>query len=376
MTHSVAMVSGTAWYLWNFRRNVIEAFLDAGWYVHIVAGPDDWSSELAALPGVEVIDWHVSLDGGGPFQEFSALCRLFTRLRQLRPRMVFNNGIKANIYGGIASRLLGLPYVTNISGLGLRIKQSDWSAYLLARLYAWVSSHASALLVQNSSDLTFLQDHGLPPDLRVIQTMGSGVDLQHFFYQPPPPSPPVRVLFVGRLQEDKGIFDFISAAKLIKSRSSSVEFQVVGGTRHTNSGKVSRELLLAWERDGLADFVGHKADVRPYLARSHVLVMPSHGGEGLPKVILEAAASGRIAIVSDIEGCRDGVVANQTGYLVKPQDPEELALAIETFCKLPAQDRLKMSRSARARAEEQYSDENISKTCLDLLSLVEKGASD
>lgn len=366
MSRDVAMVSGTAWYLWNFRRSVITALVADGWTVHAIAGPDDWSAQLAALPGVEVYDWPVSLDGANPVQEFSAFLRLTRLIAGLRPVIVFNNGIKANVYGGLAARLLRKRYVNNISGLGLRIRRQDRMGRVLARLYAIASNRAAALLVQNPDDLAFLQNNGLSSDCLSIRTMGSGVDLAHFAPAPYPAFPPFRALFVGRLQEDKGIHDFIAAARLVKAQNPLISFTVVGSAQHANAGAVPEEMIARWHQEGIAEFAGHQADVRPFLARSHVLVMPSHGGEGMPKVILEAAAMGRAAIVSDIDGCRDCVVPSKTGLLVPPRDPQDLARKIldfhDGFDALYAD----MSSTARAHAEATFSDTVISQISLDL----------
>lgn len=362
MTRSIAMISGTGWYLWNFRRNVIRAFTDQGWTVHAVAGPDDWSGDLGAMENVELHDWPVSMDGMHPVEEFRALRQVAGLLRRTGADMVFNNGIKANVYGGLAARRLKRPYVNNISGLGMRMRAGDMKAKGLARLYAFGSAKAEALLVQNPGDLAFLQAHGLPTHVRTISTMGSGVDLDHFQAEPLPSSAPRRIVFVGRLQADKGIADLMAAIREVPD----VELTVVGDTTHANAGVIPSETLQAWKAEARVSFVGHQADVRPHLAAAHALVMPSHGGEGMPKVILEAAALGRPAIVSDIDGCRDSIVPGETGWLAPSQDPEGLAAVIRDFATRPDAELARMSAAARRRAEAHFSDRAIARVCLDL----------
>ena len=368
MAGRVAMVSGTAWYLWNFRRNVIRAFTDRGWRVDAIAGSDDWSEQLGELSGVTLHDWPVSMDGSNPLQELAALRRIVAVLRRTKPDIVFNNGIKANVYGGMAGRWLRIPYVNNVSGLGMRMRAGDRKARLLARLYCYGSARAKALLIQNLGDLAFLHDHGLPKVVPTIRTMGSGVDLNHFAKAQMPPAPPIRLVFVGRLQEDKGIGDLMKAAELLSAQD--IDITVIGDATHANTGAISAQGLADWKSQGLATFAGHQADVRPFLADSHALIMPSHGGEGMPKVILEAAAMGRPAIVSDIDGCRDSIVPDKTGLLTAARDPEGLAETIKTFAALSDEKRIEMSEAARKHAEDNFSDQAINAICLELAEQV------
>ncbi|MEM8801586.1 MAG: glycosyltransferase family 4 protein [Pseudomonadota bacterium] len=365
MTKRVAMISGTAWYLWNFRRRVIEAFVEDGWHINAIAGPDAWSDKLRALPGTSVTDWPASLDGANPLQEARALMHIRKALRQSRPGIVFNNGIKANVYGGLAARWLRIPYVNNVSGLGMRIRTGDRKARLLAKLYVLGSAKARALLIQNPDDLAFLQGQGLPASIPVHRTMGSGVDLRYFQAIPLRPAQPRRIVFIGRLQRDKGITDLVDAMRHL-SPETAATLTVVGDTTHANQGAVSDETLVHWQSTTEINFVGREDDIRPMLEDAHALIMPSQGGEGMPKTILEAAAAGRPAIVSDIDGCRDCIIPGKTGWLAPACDPKGLAKAIDGFVRLSDAEIEAAAKAARAHAEAHFSDQKIIDVCLDL----------
>ena len=365
MTKRVAITSGTAWYLWNFRRRVIEAFAEDGWQVDIIAGPDAWSDRLRGLRGTRVTDWPTSLDGANPLQEARALLKVTQALRRTCPAIVFNNGIKANVYGGLAARWLRLPYVNNISGLGMRMRAGDRKARLLAKLYTLGSAKARALLIQNPDDLTFLQSHGLPDAIPTHRTMGSGVDLAQFQATPLPPSPPRKLVFIGRLQRDKGIGDLVDAMQHL-APDTAATLTVVGDTTHANQGAIAAETLAHWRATTNIRFVGRQDDIRPALAEAHALIMPSQGGEGMPKTILEAAAAGRPAIVSDIDGCRDCIIPGQTGWLAPACDPLGLAQAINAFTSLSDTEITDAGKAARAHAETHFSDQKIIDICLDL----------
>jgi glycosyltransferase involved in cell wall biosynthesis len=366
MEKRAVFLSGTAWYLWNFRRNVITALAEDGWKITVIAGSDEWSEKLANLDDVDMHDWHLSLNSSNPFREAWALVGVVRHLSRAKPQILFNNSIKANIYGGLAARVLGIPYVNNITGLGMRISKGDKASNVLAKLYAFASAKAQAILIQNPGDLDVLKSSGLPAKTRTIRTMGSGVDLDQFTRAPLPPDQPRRFLFVGRLQDDKGISDFVDAANLTKEAGYTAEFVVVGDTRHANSGAIDAERLADWKSNANVTFKGRQSDVRPYLAQTHVFVMPSHGGEGMPKVVLEAAACGRPAIVSDINGCRDCIVAGRTGWLTLPRDSKALAKTIQTLCDLPLAELERASQHARAHAEQNFSDKLIAETCVKL----------
>ncbi|MEO0944404.1 MAG: glycosyltransferase family 4 protein [Pseudomonadota bacterium] len=365
MTKRVALISGTAWYLWNFRRRVIEAFAEDGWQIDVIAGPDAWSDKLRALPKTRVTDWPASLDGANPLQEARALMHVRKALRQSRPNIVFNNGIKANVYGGLAARWLRIPYVNNVSGLGMRMRAGDRKARLLGKLYVLGSAKAQALLIQNPDDLNFLQDRGLAASIPVHRTMGSGVDLDHFKATPMQPGQPRRLIFVGRLQRDKGITDLVDAMRHL-SPETAATLTVVGDTTHANQGAVSDETLAHWQSTTEINFVGRQDDIRPMLDNAHALIMPSQGGEGMPKTILEAAAAGRPAIVSDIDGCRDCIIPGKTGWLAPACDPKGLAQVIDGFARLSDAEIAAAAKAARTHAEEHFSDQKIIDVCLDL----------
>lgn len=357
----VALCAGTSWYLWNFRRNVIGYFSERGWQVCLIAPEDNWTERLASLPGVGYVPWPVSLCGAALPEEISSLRRLHGILRQEKPDFVFNHGIKANIYGGLACRVQSVPYANVISGLGMRMSQPGIFAAALARLYTFACSGGAAVIVQNRSDLEFLRKSGLSPRLPVRQTMGSGVDLAHFTPERAPEGHAPCFLFVGRLQKDKGIYEFVEAAAQVRTDFPFARFVVAGDVHHANSGAVSKAVLDAWRRQEAVEFVGHQDDVRPWLACATALVMPSHGGEGMPKAMLEAAAAGRPALASDVPGCRDAILPGRTGWLCPARDSVALAEAMRNILRTDTAVLAKMGAAAREWAMEAFSDEETAR---------------
>ncbi|WP_158275570.1 glycosyltransferase family 4 protein [Maritimibacter sp. 55A14] len=362
----IAFCAGTSWYLWNFRRNVIRYFTEREWRVCLLAPEDAWTERLAALSGANHIPWRVSLDGAAIVEEAGSLCRLHGALRRERPDFVLNHGIKANIYGGLSCRAQSIPYANVVSGLGMRISRPGIFASALARLYTFACSGGAALIVQNSSDLDFLRQNGLSPRVQVRQVMGSGVDLAHFTPEGEPGHGEPCFLFVGRLQEDKGIREFVEAAAMVRRDFPSARFVVVGDAQHANSCAVGHDVLNGWRQQEVVEFVGRQEDVRPWIASATTLVMPSHGGEGMPKVILEAAAAGRPTIASDVPGCRDAVLPGRTGWICAAKDAAALAEAMREALRTDPARLAQMGTTAREWAVEAFSDEEMARVAFEL----------
>jgi glycosyltransferase involved in cell wall biosynthesis len=200
---------------------------------------------------------------------------------------------------------------------------------------------------------------GLSEEVKTVRTMGSGVDLRHFAFLAMPVGEGRTFLFVGRLQRDKGIHDFVEAARIVHSQHPDARFVAVGSQKFANRGAVSDQALEEWKREGIIEFAGHQDDVRPWVEKAHVLVLPSHGGEGVPRAILEAAAMGRPSISNDVPGCRDAVIQGQTGYLCAPQDVPALIDVMREICRATDDQLASMGRAARADAEARFSDTQV-----------------
>lgn len=363
MTHSaprkILIAGGTSWYLWNFRRNVIHALAGKGMEVIVVAPEDDYSGPLDAMPGVRWTDWPLALDGASPTEELSSLLRYLRIVRQTRPDFVINHGIKANVYGGLTCRLLSIPYSNSVTGLGMMLTKPGFGPWILGKLYAFASNRARVLFIQNYDDLAELRVAGLSENVATVRTMGSGVDLSHFAFVPMPVGKGRTFVFVGRLQRDKGIWDFVDAARAVRSQHPDARFVAVGSRAFANRGTVPDQILEDWKSEGLVEFVGHQDDVRPWLEKAHVLVLPSHGGEGVPRVMLEAPAMGRPSIANDVPGCRDAVIPGQTGYLCPPENVSALTDTMREICRTTDEELASMGQAARADAEARFSDTQL-----------------
>lgn len=312
---------------------------------------------LAAM-GVRFVQTKLARAGSNPLLDMQTLADYMEIILRERPGVVLAYTQKPIIYGGLASRLAGgCRFYALVSGLGYVFSAAaDHRRVLRAmvrRLYALAVKRAAAVFVFNSDDhAELLRTRIVNRKQKVIQVPGSGVDLNQFRATPVPDGPPV-FLMTARLMLDKGVRQFIEAARIVRARHPDVRFHLLGKFEEANPTGISGAELDSWLQDGVVTYLGHTEDVRPYLASSTVFVLPSYYREGLPRTILEAMASGRPVITTDMPGCRDPIAEGENGLLVEPQNAADLARAMLRFVVQPGLAQT-MGRVSRRIAEARY----------------------
>jgi glycosyltransferase involved in cell wall biosynthesis len=344
--------------LLNFRGPLIRDLIARGCRV-LACAPDispDIRAGLAAL-GAEARDVPLGRTGTNPLADlatYRALRRLFL---ETRPEVVLAYTAKPVIYGMMAARAAGVPRrVALITGLGYAftdgggIKRRGLRT-LLSALYRRALARADVVVFQNPDDAAEFRAMGLvAPATEVITVAGSGVDLDHFPALPVPTGPPV-FLMIARLIRDKGIGEYLEAAALVKARHPEAEFRLVGPLDPNPAGFSAAD-LKDWERAGTIRYLGEARDVRPHLAEATAYVLPSYR-EGTPRTVLEAMATGRAVITTDVPGCRETVAPGDNGLLVPARDPAALAEAMRRFIDQPDLA-AEMGTRGRALAEARF----------------------
>ena len=350
--------SNTSWYLWNFRLRMAERLAASGHEVVFLAPPDDYSRRLAAagrfLP--------VGLDRKGTniVSELATLLDVFNTLRREKPCVLLSWTPKANIYGGLACQALRIPYISNIAGLGSSSSRADGLARAMPGLYRVSLRRAATVFFQNGDDRDQLVGAGAVAGERAVQLPGSGVDLARFVPRPLPAREPFRFLYAGRLLGEKGVRELVAAARLLRGASARpFELRVVGFIDPGNPNAISDAELAAWHEEGMVRFRGQSDRVEDELAAAHCVVHPSYYPEGRPRILLEAAASGRAAITTDSTGCRDAVHDQVTGLLVQPRDVQSLAAAMQHMLDMPWDELERMGAAARRLAEGEFSEDIV-----------------
>ena len=356
------------WYFCSHRLAIATAARKLGMQVAVATRIREHGDAIRQA-GIEVLPIEWSRGGSNPFQEVKVLALLLRAYRSYRPDIVHHVAMKPVILGTAAARATGVRGVVNaLAGLGYVFSSSDARARMLrvvSVLAARLALHhpRSRVIVQNPDDYAVVVERRLarPGDVRLIR--GSGVDLETFSVQPQPDGVPVVVL-PARMLRDKGIFEFVEAARILAARSVQVRMALVGAPDPANPASVSERQLLRWTQAGFVEWWGWHDDMRDVFRRSTIVCLPSYR-EGLPKALLEAAACGRPLVASDVPGCREVVQHRRTGLLVPPGDPQALATAVAT---LVCDRELSRTLGAEGRrvAEQEFSVEEVTRATTDL----------
>lgn len=348
------------WFFLSHRLPIAEAAQEQGYEVHVAAGD---TGRLAELRSFGFVPHFLRLDrrDSGPLSLFGTLiqlCRLFV---EVRPDIVHLVTIKPVLLGGIAARIAAVPaVVAAISGLGFVFVSKGWFAAIrrsvVRLLYRAALGHRNARFVfQNPDDRAAICGLAKGAFLRSTLIRGSGVDLGRFVATPCQWRRPV-VLMAARLLVDKGVREFVSAARILRNAQwpliGKVRFVLVGSPDPGNPSSLTESELAEWENEGGVELWGHRDDMHEVLPQANIVVLPSYR-EGLPKVLIEAAACGRAVVTSDVPGCRDAIEEGKTGVLVPAKDSESLANAIRRLIENPELCSL-MGSNGRALAETEF----------------------
>jgi glycosyltransferase involved in cell wall biosynthesis len=339
-TPKIALFANTDWYLYNFRINLARRLRDSGCEVLLICPRGPYCDRLRAA-GFRHIPFDFSTRSTNPLRELMVILRLVSLLHRERPDLLHNFTIKCVLYGSIASRFVGqIPVVNAVTGLGHIFLDQGWKARLLRPLIKTLYQlvifrvRGGRVIFQNDEDLEGFASLGCVDRQTARLVRGSGVDCQMFRpagdRSPAPMPRRIRVLFASRLLREKGVFELIRAARLLKHHGTPVSIDLAGECWPDNPSSLTPADIEAVKCEGVVGFLGHIEEMPALLAGYDIVVLPSYR-EGTPKVLLEAAAMGKPLIATDVPGCR-GVVQNGiNGLLVPPKDATALAQAIEVL---------------------------------------------
>jgi glycosyltransferase involved in cell wall biosynthesis len=295
-------------------------------------------------------------------KDLQSLFYIWRFFKKEKPDIVHLITIKPYLYGGFIARLTGVPAIVSaVSGLTHFIYQKDLKSrilkFLFYHLHRFAFNHSNQIvIVQNQEDVKLLEGWGVLNLHKVQLIKGSGIQLEEFINLEDAPGIPV-VCFASRLLLDKGVFDFVSAARLLKKRKIQARFFLAGDLDTQNPKGISVDDLKEIREEGCVEILGYQKDIPSLYSRSHIICLPSYR-EGLPKALMEAAAASRAVVTTDVPGCRDAIIPNITGLLVPARDSEALANAIQDLIKNP-EKRKSMGKAGREFAKKEFVIENI-----------------
>lgn len=335
--------------LYRFRKDLLAALLGAGHEVYISLPDGGFVSELVQL-GCRFIDTPIERRGMNPIHDSKLFHQYRAILKEVKPDLVLTYTIKPNIYGGLACRMTHIPYAVNITGLGSAIENGGWLKKFVLALYKPALKGARVVFFENTGNRDTLAATGVVPQGRDVVLSGAGVNLEDYPYQSYPQEGAVRFLFVGRVMREKGVDELFAAAKRMKQEyGDGVEFHIVGSFEEGY-----KPLMDELEKAGVVKYHGYQSDMKRFYAMASCVVLPSYH-EGMSNVLLEAAASGRPLITSDIPGCREAVEDGNSGYLRPAKDANALYGAMQRVMKLSVEQRSEMGCRGRERMEQRFS---------------------
>lgn len=367
----IAVVSNTAWYLYNFRMNLMQALRSAGHTVIAVAAADMYAQVIAEA-GVDFEP--VPLSGGGmnPLKELRSVAAMHEVFRRCRVDLVLSYTPKGNLYSAMACIALAVPFLPNVSGLGRAFIRRSAVTWVVQLLYRLTFRRAFRVFFQNPDDMGVFIDAGLVVPTSAERLPGSGVDLVRFSSVPLPANShdAPAFLLVARMLWDKGVGEFVTAAREVHRTYPRATFRLLGFMDSDNPSAISWAQMNAWVLEGVVTYLGPTDDVRPYLADADCVVLPSYR-EGVPRVLLEAAAMSRPVVTTDAPGCREAVIDGETGFLCKPADSQDLTAKLLNFIALPVPLRCTLGQQGRAFVERNFDEQAVLDRYLRIVDLIE-----
>jgi glycosyltransferase involved in cell wall biosynthesis len=364
----IVICLNTAWNLLNFRAGLIRALVASGYEVVSVAPNDKYSASLKVL-GCRFVSLHMENGSTNPFKDSLLLWRFLRLFFKERPDVYLGYTVKPNVYGTLAARMLRIPVINNIAGLGAVFVKGGWLNQLVKWLYRVALSRSRKVFFQNDDDRQLFITSRLVPEAVTDVLPGSGIDLAKFSPVPLPAGATVRFLLIARMLWDKGVGEFVEAARLLKQRGVDVELCLLGFLDVQNPAAISRQQMNDWVVEGAIRYLGVSDNVKQQIALADCVVLPSYR-EGTPRTLLEAAAMGRPIVTTDAVGCREVVDDGINGYLCKLRDASDLADKMMRIVSMTPVEREAMGLRGREKVEREFDEQIVIDKYLEAIAAV------
>lgn len=355
------IVVNVDWFFLSHRLPIAIEAIKRGWAVSVLAIEEESRGEEIRSYGINFVPLPSSRGGTNIFNDFKLLVFLYKLYKKEKPDIIHHVAIKPVLYGSIAARFAKCKNIVNaISGLGSNFTNTGFSftSFLIKHLYKVALKNKDIkIIVQNKYDRETILSFNVDPK-RVYVISGSGVDLNNFRYETESIKDQIIIVLIARMLKDKGIFEFVKAAEILKQKfKKNVSFFLAGKVDNENKTSIKTEQLQKWNAEGNVKWMGHINDVKELLVSSNIVVLPSYR-EGLPKSLIEACAIGRAIVTTDVPGCNEVVENLWNGLLIKKGSVVEMVEALEILIKDNVL-RLEMGKRGRKLAEQKFSIENV-----------------
>jgi len=366
MKKKIAIISNLSWNLYNFRLSLMVAMRDAGYEVIAIAPYDCYSQKIIDA-GFEFHDIEMNAQGINPLEDLKTTYAFYKLFKKTSPDVVCQYTIKPNIYGSLVATMFNIKMINNIAGLGTLFIKENAVTKIAKILYKVSQYKADRVFFQNRDDLALFTSEGIVNAEKCDVLPGSGVDTNRFKPQYKEESQNIRFLLIARMIWEKGIGEYVKAAREIKKTHPNVEFCLLGFLDVENPGAITTYEMDKWIDEGVINYLGVSDKVDEVIQSADCVVLPSYYREGTPKTLLESGSSGKPIITTDNVGCRDVVDDGINGYICEPRSWEDLASKIEKFLALTNEERLEMGKRSRVKMLSEFDEKIVINKYLNLL---------
>ncbi len=349
----VMFSSNVSWSIYNFRKDLLKTLYNKGHEIYTVSSKDKYADKLIKL-GFIFKEVNINNNSKNPFTDIKLLYQYFKLYKKIRPDIICHNAIKPNIYGTIAAKLLGIPVINNISGLGTLFIRKNFSTSLAKILYKISQKFANTVFFQNPHDSSLFINENLIDYKKVKLIPGSGVDTSLFKPNKKKKTDIFNFIFIGRFLKDKGMLELYDAVVSLSEVRNDFKVTLVGSRYASNETCITEIQLNLFKTNNLFDVIGHTDNVQDELIKADCLILPSYR-EGLSKVLIEAGSSGVPCITTDVPGCKDVIIDNYNGLIVKPKSSESLLVAMQKMLNFEYSTLSSLGKNSRNNIIEKFS---------------------
>lgn len=344
----ILIIANHASGLYKFRKELLQELLSQNMEVYAALPTNHENAKKIEELGVKLIATKLDRRGMNPIRDFKLMLQYWKITKQIKPDIILTYTIKPNIYGGMVARIRKIPNICTITGVGTAFQKDNFVRKFLVKLYQIALKNAKCVFFQNASNQElFTKLQIVAGKTKIVP--GSGVNLQENCFEKYPEKKGLKFIFVGRIMKEKGIYEFLEMAKYIKSQNENVVFKVYGDSEEEEA----KNLLDQYAQEKIVEYVGYQNEMHKAFQEASCLIVPSYH-EGTSNVMLEAAATGRPIIASNIPGCKEIINQGETGFVFEVKNIADLTQKVQCFIDLSEQEKIQMGQKARKKVEQEF----------------------
>ena len=361
----VLICSNYAWTIYNFRKPLINDLIENNYDVELLSQFDGYQTKINnQISGIHHLS--ISRKGVNIFKDLYTFIDIYKKLITIKPDYILLFTIKPVIYGSIAAKILNIPSIPMITGLGTSFISKNWITAIVKKLYKVALKNQKIIFFQNCDDKNLFLKENLIQKKQAKLIPGSGIDTHKFEYKKMIKKQKITFLLVARMIKDKGIFEFVEAASLVKENNNNVEFKLLGPTGVQNRTAISKKSIKKWQDRNIIEYLGETDNVMEQISKADCVVLPSYR-EGTSRVLLEAASIGRPIITSNVPGCKEIVDNEINGLLCEVKNSHDLFMKMEKMITLSHAERVKMGLMGRKKVIAEFNSKIVNEIYLKTL---------